>query len=299
MAKKVNFLSNKEILKEIHKSKNTYCYYVDPVYSDYDDIVYDLKDITEKRINECREKRVANLVAEDKLKQKEQGLKNYQIKSLEMDLTEIDVNAIVFRVMTCEHIPLLDEDKIKGNPKRREDLHVRTNFPPFKHYVCVYEGDSSSKRIDMSKLTFKEVGRSHWVGGLENGHFSMDHGNITDRLARMYMLLVERYSQKPNWRGYSYLEEMKSQSLLQLIQVGLKFDESRSQNPFSYYTTTMTNSFTGIFHKEKRVQTIRDDILIMQGQNPSNTRLTEHELDLRTNQMNPSEPSKKAIKKTK
>jgi ribonucleoside-triphosphate reductase len=82
--------------------------------------------------------------------------------------------------------------------------------------------------------------------------------------------------------GNSYLEEMKNQSLLQLIQVGLKFDESRSQNPFAYYTTTMTNSFTGVFHKEKRNQNIRDDILIMQGQNPSNTRQIEHEMAVRS-----------------
>ena len=36
---KSNYLNNKDILKEIHKSKNTYCYYTKPEYHRYDLIV--------------------------------------------------------------------------------------------------------------------------------------------------------------------------------------------------------------------------------------------------------------------
>jgi hypothetical protein len=70
---------------------------------------------------------------------------------------------------------------------------------------------------------------------------------------------------------------MKSQALLQLSQVGLQFDESRSEtpNPFAYYTQTITNSFMRILNIEKKNQTIRDDILIMHGATPSWTRQTE------------------------
>ena len=34
-AKKINYLNNKDMLKEIHKSKNTFCEYTDPKYGDY------------------------------------------------------------------------------------------------------------------------------------------------------------------------------------------------------------------------------------------------------------------------
>ncbi|MNK44109.1 hypothetical protein D3C87_628310 [compost metagenome] len=277
---KVNFLSNKELLHEIHLSKNSYCYYIDKTYSSYDAIVLDLSEVTVELIEEARVKRANAKFQAAKQVLKNQGYKAHQIKVDVVGIEEIPVDSIVIRVMTTDHIPLLPEEELKPAQKARkeEENRVKTNFNPFKHYQLNYDGDVTTTTVDMSKVTFKEVGRSHWKNGLDNGYFCMDHGNITDRLARMYLKLVDRYSQKPNWRGYSYLDEMKNQSLLQLIQVGLKFDERRSQNPFAYYTTTMTNSFTGVFHKEKRNQNIRDDILIMQGQTPSNTRMVEHEM---------------------
>jgi hypothetical protein len=65
---------------------------------------------------------------------------------------------------------------------------------------------------------------------------------------------------------------MRGQALLQLSQIGLQFDESKSQNPFAYYTAAITNSFTRILNIEKKSQNIRDDILEMNGLNPSWTR---------------------------
>jgi len=98
----------------------------------------------------------------------------------------------------------------------------------------------------------------------------------------MFLKLVERYSQRGNWRNYTYIEEMKSQAVLQLCQMGLKFDESRSQNPFSYYTASVSNSFTRILNLEKRNQNIRDDILMMHGQNPSFSRQVDNEIEQRS-----------------
>ena len=43
--KKINYLNNKDMLKEIHRSKNSFCEYIDPKYSDYDVIVEDLQEI--------------------------------------------------------------------------------------------------------------------------------------------------------------------------------------------------------------------------------------------------------------
>jgi hypothetical protein len=68
---------------------------------------------------------------------------------------------------------------------------------------------------------------------------------------------------------------MRSQALLQLSQIGLQFDESKSQNPFAYYTAAITNSFTRVLNIEKRNQNIRDDILEMNNYNPSYTRQNE------------------------
>jgi hypothetical protein len=138
--------------------------------------------------------------------------------------------------------------------------HVRVNFPPFEHF-----------RLDEEKKLYI-VGRSHWRGDLETGEFSKDHGDMTKKLALMFMKLCERYATRSNWRGYTYNEEMRGQALLQLSQIGLQFDESKSQNPFAYYTAAITNSFTRILNIEKKNQNIRDDILEMNGLNPSWTR---------------------------
>jgi hypothetical protein len=76
---------------------------------------------------------------------------------------------------------------------------------------------------------------------------------------------------------------MRGQAILQLAQVGLQFDESKSDNPFAYFTAAVTNSFVRVINIEKRNQNIRDDILEMNGMNPSYSRTGqgEHEAALK------------------
>ena len=178
------------------------------------------------------------------------------------------MDELVFRVMTYDHIP--DEIGRKKTTKTIADTKAKVNFPPFKHYI-----------LDSKGINPREVVRSHWVGGLHNGHFSVDHGKITNELGKMFMKLVERYSQRGNWRGYTYVDEMRGTALVQLAQIGLQFNEAKSDNPFAYYTATVNNSFTRVLNLEKRNQTIRDDILIEQGHLPSYGRQIQHENELK------------------
>jgi len=268
---KVNYLNNKDILKEIHLSKNTYCSYLDPVTDhQYDMILPSVTKINQKTIAEARRTRATRLT-------KETGV--------EVNEKKIPNTDIVFRIMTWEHIPMAPKKVPKIAKKKRtvEDIlgleelppedqaddlldpvvelaNVRVNFPPFFHY-----------RVTDHKVPYI-VGKSHWQGDLETGEYSRDHGNMTRKLAMMFMKLCERYATRSNWRGYTYNEEMRGQALLQLSQIGLQFDESKSQNPFAYYTAAITNSFTRILNIEKKNQNIRDDILEMNGLNPSWTR---------------------------
>jgi len=160
--------------------------------------------------------------------------------------------------MTFEHVPLAPGRK--KTLKNTADSHEKVNFPPFQHW----------KFDDNDNLIL--VGKSHWQGGLKAGKFSKDHGQMTDNLARMFLKLCERYATRGNVRGYTYNDEMRGQAILQLTQIGLQFDESKSDNPFAYYTAAVTNSFVRIINIEKRNQNIRDDILEMNGMNPSWTR---------------------------
>jgi len=269
--KKVNYLNNRDILKEIHLSKNSYCSYLDPrTDHQYDIILPSVSKINQRTIAEARRNRA------DRLK-RETGE--------EVNEKKIPHTDLVFRITCWDHIPKAPKKPTKAQAKKQrleelleiddigtedpDDLvdvpvldmnHVRLNFPPFWHY-----------RLDDNKEPFV-VGKSHWRGDLDTGEFSRDHGKMTNKLAHMFIKLCERYATRSNWRGYTYNEEMRGQALLQLSQIGLQFDESKSQNPFAYYTAAITNSFTRVLNIEKKNQNIRDDILEMNGLNPSWTR---------------------------
>jgi hypothetical protein len=271
------YLSNKELLKEIHKSKMTYSWLKAPEYFQYDIIVRDLNDFndtpTEKFPNGVIAEAKANRASVLSVKAHEAALKEWEEvrnskgekpKAIQhkVDPETINADDLVIRLMTFGHIP--EEPGRKNKPKITSDYHSKVNFPPYKHFAKI-------------NGAWEEVARSHWKGDLATGSFSVDHGQTTRGLAQMYIKLCERYSMRSNWRGYTYVEEMRGQALLQLSQIGLQFDESKSENPFAYYTAAITNSFTRILNIEKKNQVIRDDLLIDSGQLPSYTRQLEYE----------------------
>ena len=262
--RKQNYLNNKDILAEIHKSKNTFCSYVDPEYNQFDIILSDIDKINIRTIAEAKRNKAKRLSTEDYEIRKNNGEKVKQV-DCEIDYKKIEKTELIFRIMTFDHIP--DEPGRKKNPKTVADTKIKLNFPPFQHF----------KFNEDDNLIC--VGKSHWVGGMENGYFSKDHGRSTNKLAMMWMKLVDRYATRGNVRGYTYNDEMKGQAIVQLAQIGLQFDESKSNNPFAYYTAAVTNSFVRVINLEKRNQNIRDDILEMNNMDPSHTRLHSGEWD--------------------
>ena len=196
-APRVNYLNNRDILKEIHLSKNTYCSYLDPVQDhQYDIILPTLLKINQRTIAEARRNRADRLKREGTI----------------VDPKKIPNTDLVFRITCWEHIPMAPKKvpKTQAKKKKIEDIfeldlleeedpladllevpvldekHVRLNFPPFYHY-----------RIDENKTPFL-VGKSHWRGDFEHGEFSKDHGTMTRKLATMFMKLCERYATRSN-----------------------------------------------------------------------------------------------------
>lgn len=255
---KIKYLTNKDLLKEIHLSKNTYCSYSKPEYSDYDLILPNLEKLNVRTIAEAKRNKAVKLSKEAHEKAQAANTKKISAKDYEVDYKKVSKGDVVFRIMTFEHVPLAPGRK--KTLKNTADSHEKVNFPPFQHWKY----DENDNLIC--------VGKSHWKGGIKTGKFSKDHGQITDNLARMFLKLCERYATRGNVRGYTYNDEMRGQAILQLTQIGLQFDESKSDNPFAYYTAAVTNSFVRIINIEKRNQNIRDDILEMNGMNPSWTR---------------------------
>ena len=262
MNKRINYLNNKDILAEIAKSKNTFCSYTDNEYAVYDIILPSIEKINIRTIAEAKRNQAKRLQQKAFEQAKAQG-KRVKLAEFEIDYRKVQKTDLIFRIMMYDHIP--EEPGRKKNPKNIADTKTKLNFPPFQHYKF----DENGKLIC--------VGKSHWEGGMENGYFNKGHGQATNKLAMMWMKLCDRYATRGNVRGYTYNDEMRGQAILQLSQIGLQFDESKSNNPFAYYTAAVTNSFVRVINIEKRNQNIRDDILEMNNMNPSYTRQAQGE----------------------
>jgi hypothetical protein len=261
--RKVKYLNNRDLLTEIHRSKCTFSSFTNKEYSQHDIIVSELKKITNSIIQDAKVNRAKRIGLQQFNAARAAGDKKIKLAELIPDVATIENTDIVFRVMTFEHVPL--SPGRKKTTKSTSDSHEKVNFPPFQHW----------KFDDNGELVC--VGKSHWRGPMDTGRFNKDQGRITEELGKMFIKLSERYAQRSNWRGYTYIEEMRGQAILQLSQIGLQFDESKSENPFAYYTAAVTNSFTRILNIEKKNQNIRDDMLVEHGLTPSSTRQHAHE----------------------
>jgi hypothetical protein len=261
--RKVRYLNNRDLLAEIHKSKNSFSSFTKPEYSQHDIILPSLDKINIRTIADAKRNKAKRLGLEAFTKARLGGDKKIKLAECTPDYTTIAKTDVVIRIMTFEHIP--EAPGRKKTVKSTADAHDKVNFPPFQHFKYNEEGELEC------------VGKSHWKGTLEKGHFSKEHGRITENLGKMFIKLSERYAQRSNWRGYTYVEEMRGQAILQLSQIGLQFDESKSENPFAYYTAAVTNSFTRVLNIEKKNQNIRDDLLQDNGFMPSLTRQTQAE----------------------
>jgi hypothetical protein len=251
--KKINYLSNKELLKGIGLSKLSYCSFIDPKYKHYDMILSSPGEISSEiiqkakilRANHINEKRI------DALTESGMNVKDAieQVSKTKITPKKLTRSDLCFRIMTFEHIP----EEIIANPKL---IFLKLYFNPFKHYSFI--GNK-----------WQEVGRSHWSGDFKTGKFDISQGKLSNSLVKSIMMLVDHYSQKGNFRNYTYIEDMKGQALLQMSQVALQFDESRGFNPFAFYTQCIKNSFIKILKNERKVRDTRDELLISHGMSAS------------------------------
>lgn len=106
---------------------------------------------------------------------------------------------------------------------------------------------------------------------------SKEKGQITNRLAEMFLQLVERYSRNYNWRGYSYVDDMRGEALANLCRYWDRFDHKTGQNPFSYYTQMVANSFKLYLSHEHKIRKNKDTFAEAYGLDTSFAHQHEHE----------------------
>lgn len=264
------YLNNIDLLKQIHLSKLSYCSVLDDNNTSFFDlIVEDIGQVSDQQLEEARlnrANRLTKLALEDLMKS---GMTakaaNAEVDNVRITPEEVKNSDLIIREMTYAHIPEVELKPGKiGYP--------RLNFPPFKQY-----------RLKGKK--WEEVVRSHWEGDFKKGDFNQEHGRLTTELAKMIMLLVERFSQKGHWRGYSYIADMRGEAITHLVDVALKFNEAKSDNPFAFYTTVTSNNFKGFLGSEKRIRNMRDDLMMAEGFDPSFSTMIDHEMAIQAQEL--------------
>lgn len=246
---RINYLTNKYLLQQIHLSKLSYCELLEPQYGTYHLNVQDLREVTAKRIG-------ADLEDFNSKQAKDYAKANR--KAVMPDSMLVTPARFVVRLNTWSYIP---KDVANTRPKGEGKCKAAVPFPPFEHWLYELREDG--------KYRHTLVGRSFWHGGFGNGHFDPERGKISNGLAKAFMLLVERFGRKGNWRGYSWNDEMQANALAQLCSSGLKFDESKGDNPFAFLTTTVNRVFIRTNSDELQHRDYRDEQLLMAGATPS------------------------------
>lgn len=244
------YLSNAALMEEINLSKLSYCW-IDktvPHAEKYDLILTD-QSYPNHRIEEDLQK--ISYETDPPKTLLEVALSSAASR---LKLPSASKTDLIIRIMTSDHIP---QEYFKKRSKTAEEETIimnRLRFPPFMHV-----------RFDGKEWAPCVI--SHWrAGDLRTGRFSLDHGNMTLRLVKMFEKMIDKIAGRHNFNRYTYLDEAKAEALATLGINGLYFDESKigrtkSPNPFGYYTQIIKNSFNKILESEKTQRQIRDRIL--------------------------------------
>lgn len=84
-------------------------------------------------------------------------------------------------------------------------------------------------------------------------------------LAQAFVTLVDSLIRRPNFRGYTFRDDMKSEALEHLCRGWASFDPTRTTNAFGYYTRVAWAAFVRVINAEKKAGRIRDELLAARG----------------------------------
>lgn len=85
-------------------------------------------------------------------------------------------------------------------------------------------------------------------------------GIIGEKLALMIWKIAINYSNRGNFSGYTWKEDMVSEAVTVCLQYMHNFDPKKQKrpNPFSYFTTVIHNAFVNFIKKQKKHSEIKD-----------------------------------------
>ncbi len=157
--------------------------------------------------------------------------------------------------------------------------------------------EKKTKKKKKKKIVVKKKRKGNYLNNkdlLAEVIMSKEQDQMTDKLARMLMMLCARYGRRANFANYTYNEDMQAYAMMMLVRTWRSFKPEKSNNPFAFFTQCVKNSFIQFLNQEKRHRNLRDELMVDKGLNPSYTYQLEHEqknqerrLELAENRENP------------
>ncbi len=86
-------------------------------------------------------------------------------------------------------------------------------------------------------------------------------GNYSEELGTMLLKMARKIGDRREFRGYSYLEDMISESVLTCLKYLHNFKPEKNTNAFAYVSTIIFNAFRLCLKKEKKHSKIKDKSL--------------------------------------
>jgi len=71
------------------------------------------------------------------------------------------------------------------------------------------------------------------------------------KLMKMFMDITNGMARRPNFSGYSFIEEMKSDGYFACYKKAHLFDPEKSSNPFGYYSRIVWRAFVNVINTEE------------------------------------------------
>lgn len=82
---------------------------------------------------------------------------------------------------------------------------------------------------------------------------------IPDSIGKVIIDIAKGIASRPNFRGYTYIDEMQADAIVDCVKAVPQFDSTRSENPFGFFSQVVWYAFLGRLSKEKKQQQTKID----------------------------------------
>ncbi len=77
---------------------------------------------------------------------------------------------------------------------------------------------------------------------------------IPETIGRAILDITEGIASRPNFRNYTYIEEMKGDGIVDCTRAVMTFNTEKGKNPFGYFSQVVWYAFLGRIEFEKKLQ---------------------------------------------